>query len=340
VHRFGLTMTLRILGTILLASALPLRGPAVQQQDNTTAPLDLPISRSTRMLIVAPHPDDEVLAAGGLIQRVAAKGGALRIVWLTSGDGFVEGLETIDGVGRPSFRDYRSYGSLRESESRTATALLGLPRRSLQFLGFPDGGLCPLASTYLSAKAGAFESPYTDRTRPPQAEQVIRGVRYRGIDLRRELERIIFNFSPTVVVFPHAEDDHPDHCATHIFVREALDATSQHPRELGYLIHYDQWPPASGAGSDLRPPATFPSAEGRWSSFALEPHEMVAKKRALLAYSSQTMVIGRFMMGFSRANELFLEGKPASRPECWCDATVVATTAKTTRRVRRPARAQ
>ena len=113
---------------------------------------------------------------------------------MTSGDGFPEGVETTEGIGRsPAHlppRDFRSYGRLREQEAKAALASLGISSPSLTFLGFPDEGLCELASTYLSAKARAFKSPYTDRISPPLTEQVIRGVRYRGTDVRRELERV------------------------------------------------------------------------------------------------------------------------------------------------------
>jgi LmbE family N-acetylglucosaminyl deacetylase len=250
---------------------------------------------------------------------------------MTSGDGFPEGVETAEGVTHPTPQDYRSYGGLREFEARAAMASLGVDRQSLTFLGFPDEGLCELASTYLSAKMQVFRSPYTGRISPPFTERVIRGVRYRGSDVRRELERLLVEFSPNVVVIPHPQDAHPDHCSAHIFIREALDAMAARgrprPRILHYLIHYHQWPLGTdaGTGGDLQPPAGFPPAEGRWESLGLTGDEAAAKKQALLVYRSQMLVIGRFMLAFARNNELFLEGEPASMPECWCNGDNVAT---------------
>ena len=139
--------------------------------------LGIATDHSTRLLVVAAHPDDETLGAGGLIRRVTAQGGAVRVVWMTSGDGFPEGVETAEGVTHPTPQDYRSYGGLREFEARAAMASLGVDRQSLTFLGFPDEGLCELASTYLSAKMQVFRSPYTGRISPPFTERVIRGVR-------------------------------------------------------------------------------------------------------------------------------------------------------------------
>jgi LmbE family N-acetylglucosaminyl deacetylase len=310
--------------------------------DADVAALDLRADASTRLLVLAPHPDDEALGAAGLIKRVLASGGQARVVVVTSGDAFAEGVETLDGIANPTPKDYRGYGQLRERESRAAMAGLGLDAAHVTFLGFPDEGLCLMASKYLSGKSRPYESPYTDRQRPPSSEQVVRGVRYRGVDVRREIERIVAVYQPTLVALPHPEDEHPDHCATHIFGREALEAAERQggppPRVLYYLVHYAQWPLSAdaGGGSELRPPAGFPSPGEQWRAFALTRAEADAKKQALLAYASQVMVIGRFLLAFGRDNELFLEGEPSTQPECWCDGENVATELPPSRYRRRP----
>lgn len=293
-------------------------------------PLQLAVSADTRLMVIAAHPDDETLAAGGLIRRVTAAGGQVRVVILTSGDAFYASLKAADAVTRPTPEDYRIFGEQRERETVAAMAVLGVPSDHVSFLGFPDEGLCLLASKYLTARA-SYESPYTERVTPPGDEQIVRGVRYRGFDLRRELERLVIGFDPTLVAIPHPEDEHPDHCAAHIFSREAIRADLlQHPpgpRVIHYLIHYGRWP--STANTDVRavlqPPAGFPPPEGRWTSLALAPAEAAAKRRALVAYHTQMAVIGPFMLAFGSSNELYLEGEPASLPECWCNGENVAT---------------
>jgi len=318
---------------LLLSLSLPLQAFG----QSLPPPINLSVNRATRLLVIAPHPDDDILGAGGLIRRVVKAGGTVRVVWLTSGDGFPEGVETAEGisprVAHLTPRDYTTYGRLREQEARAAVASLGVSPGSLTFLGFPDEGLCELASTFLSAKTRAFQSPYTGRISPPLTEQVIRGVRYRGFDLRRELERVVVSFGPTLVVAPHPEDDHPDHCSTHIFLKEALDDLSRggrvRPRVLHYLIHFGQWPLRETDARDdvLLPPKEFPPLEGRWSNLALTVQETEAKRAALRIYHSQTLVIGRLLLAFARRNELFLEGEPKSLPECWCNGQNVATEA-------------
>jgi LmbE family N-acetylglucosaminyl deacetylase len=218
---------------------------------------------------------------------------------------------------------------------------LGVSPDHITFLGFPDEGLCLLASRYLFDTRRAFNSPYTDRARPPATEQLVRGVRYRGVDVRLEIERIIADFAPTLIVLPHPEDDHPDHCSTHIFVREALLAVRRvrapAVHVLHYLVHYGQWPlDGAAAGSVLQPPTGFPPAEGRWVSLRLTRDEAAAKARAIGSYRTQMQVIGPFMQSFARDNELFLDGEPASLPECWCAGENVATEVVSSHDRRRP----
>jgi len=335
-------------GFALLLALAPASSALAQPAGAPVPPLNLAITRDTRLLVIAPHPDDDVLGAGGLIRRVISAGGSVRVVWMTSGDGFPEGVETSEGIAHSAAhltpRDFQAYGALREQEARAALESLGVSPHSLTFLGFPDEGLCELASTYLSAKAQAFKSPYTSRISPPLTEQVIRGVRYRGTDVRRELERVLVSFAPTLIAASHPEDQHPDHCSTHIFLKDALDALARtgraRPRMLQYLVHYGQWPLAGddASKSALLPPRDFPPLEGRWASFALTPEETGAKRAALLLYHSQMLVIGRFLLAFARSNELFLEGEPASLPECWCNGQNVATEAPPSRYRHQPPR--
>lgn len=331
---------MRLATLVLLLAAATLPAAQTTKPPATVPPLSLDVTRATRLLVLAPHPDDEAIAAAGLISRVVNRGGAVQIVLLTSGDGFPEAIQATEGIKNPKTSDYRNFGVIRERETRNAMTSLGVRPNAITFLGFPDGGLCTLASRYLYDKRNAFESPYTDRARPPRPEQVVRGSRYRGVDVRRELEEIVSDFKPTVIVIPHPEDEHPDHCSTHIFIREALVAITSQRRDLRvlhYLVHYGQWPVEETQGTGtLAPPPGFPPAEGRWESFDLRPEEMVAKERAISAYVSQTQVIGRLLHAFVRANELYLEGEPASPPECWCDGSNVATELTPGRYRRRP----
>src|SRR5262249_25666464 len=84
------------------------------------------LTKNTRLMVVSPHPDDETLAAGGLIQRVLKLGGSVKVAFMTSGDGFPEGVEKENRISRPNAQDYRNYGKLRKREARQALRVLGI----------------------------------------------------------------------------------------------------------------------------------------------------------------------------------------------------------------------
>ncbi len=306
-------------------------GPSVFVPFGGISELELRPDASTRLLVISPHPDDESLGAAGLIRRVITAGGSVHVVLATSGDAFPEGVILATHKRTPRAGDFRAYGKTRESETLVAMQRLGVDSSQVRFLGFPDGGLCLIASSYLTSKTRAYESPYTGRRQPPSSERVIRGIGYRGSDVRRELEAVLAAFQPTVVVIPAVEDDHPDHCATAIFAREALDIFALRHRSahtvLEYLIHTEGWPDLDeSTSSELRPPRGFAVQGQQWRAFHLNNDELGLKRWTLFnAYPSQTLVIGRFLQAFTRPNELFLNGRATVPPECWCDDTHVAT---------------
>jgi len=263
-------------------------------------PLLISITAATRLLLISPHPDDGVLAAGGLVARVVAAGGSVRVVQMTSGDAFSDGVKKIDRTERPTTSDYREYGKRRERETIAAMKSLGVSASHITFLGFPDDGLCLLWSAFAATD---FESPYTRRTSPPTTEQLVRGVEYRGGDVVRELQEIIAKFKPTLIVLPSPSDEHPDHCSTHLFVTRALGVS--HARVLQYVIHGKQ--------------------PEQVDTLALSSREAQKKRHAIEAYRTQTLVIGDFMRTFERGRELFVEGEPASMPACWCRGENIAT---------------
>ena len=78
-----------------------------------------------RVLVFAPHPDDEVLGVGGTLCRHGAAGADVRVVIATDGR-----------AGDPEGRFPGDYAGRRREESRAAMRVLGLPEPS--FWGLPD----------------------------------------------------------------------------------------------------------------------------------------------------------------------------------------------------------
>jgi LmbE family N-acetylglucosaminyl deacetylase len=243
------------------------------------------ISAETRLLVIAPHPDDEVLGAGGLIQRVHEAGGTVRVIYLTDGDGFQEAVTLEDKGNRPSFADYRGYGHRRQGEARAALGALGLEPDAAVFLSFPDGGLCRLVRTNWSERRAAYRSPFTRLNRPPQSEIVVPATEYRGEDLAQELTRLITDLNPTLIVVPRKEDQHLDHSAAWFFLADALAVARREnplfaPEVLNYIIHFNGWPFQDDSPT-LPPPTGLLGGVSGWVRFELTRLEALAKREAL-----------------------------------------------------------
>lgn len=78
-----------------------------------------------RILIVAPHPDDDIIACGGSIAKHCQAGNQVAIMYITSGD----------AGGIQYYKE--ELATIREEEARHAAALLGV--KDLTFLRIADG---------------------------------------------------------------------------------------------------------------------------------------------------------------------------------------------------------
>jgi LmbE family N-acetylglucosaminyl deacetylase len=85
-----------------------------------------------RAVIVAPHPDDEVLAAGGLMQRLSSGGTQLTLVSVTDGEASHPRSPTVTP---------RALADRRARELRLALDLLGLRSTRVVRLALPDGAV-------------------------------------------------------------------------------------------------------------------------------------------------------------------------------------------------------
>jgi LmbE family N-acetylglucosaminyl deacetylase len=315
---------IRALPVIALSLAVPVSAIVA----GTPAPAILSTG-AERALVISPHPDDGTLAAAGLMQRIIAGGGSVHVVQMTGGDAFPRGVTTLRPGIHATPVAYRWYATVREREALHALHRLGVGRSRIRLLGFPDEGLCLVAGRDPSAPP--FMSPYTQRESPPPSEQLIPGAMYRHADLLHELTELIRELHPTLIVLPHCGDEHPDHCATHLLVHQAmLAAVPAHvhpPRVLHYILHYPQWPAAGSIEQPIEPPVFGHAREWDWKTLPLTGAERAAKRHALAAYRSQMLVMADFLGAFDRPNELFIEGEPAAAFPCWCNGENISTAA-------------
>lgn len=83
-----------------------------------------------RLVVVAPHPDDEVLGCGGLIATHTAQGGEVLLVGVTDGEASHDGAPS-------SRREFLA--CIRRNEQWQGLRLLGLPRPQVLNLALGDG---------------------------------------------------------------------------------------------------------------------------------------------------------------------------------------------------------
>jgi LmbE family N-acetylglucosaminyl deacetylase len=282
---------------------------AVEAGGAPVKPLVLP--HNPRVLVFSPHPDDETLGAGGLIARLVRQRAAVRVAFITNGDGWPWAAQEEFSRKTPTDSDYVALGELRQREALAATRRLGLKRHDVRFLGFPDGGLAELWRNHWS-RALPYTSPFTKEDQPPYAGTESPDAEYDGQDLTSVITRLLREMRPTVVVIPHPYDTHPDHAHTGYFVTEALDALqSRHVLRpnvmvLTYLVHNPLWPPGlHGMQERLVPPSTHRVPDTIWKEIVLSPEELGAKTSALSAYRSQIEASADLLHRFLRPNEVF-----------------------------------
>ncbi len=164
------------------------------------------LSAQTRLLVVAPHPDDETLATGVLIQQVMAAGGQVRIVLLTDGDANPWPQRWLERRWRIGAVDRQRWGRRRRIEVHRALDRLGVPSTALLPLGWPDMGL-------------------------------LARLRDDTIITLDALTAAIDAFAPTLVALPALGDRHPDHGAAHVMCRLALARRVDSVAWLAYPVH-------------------------------------------------------------------------------------------------------
>lgn len=175
--------------------------------------------RKDRLLVFAPHPDDETLAAGTLIQAARAVGAAVRVVVATDGDNNPWPQRWIERRLRIGAAERERWGARRRAEARAALAVLGVDAaRDARFLGWPDQGLTARLMEDDAAVATLVDE--------------------------------IGAFAPTHVVMPSLADRHPDHSALHVMIELALLRVGRACVRLGYVVHGEPAAPRVAVSAD------------------------------------------------------------------------------------------
>ena len=268
-----------------------------------------------RLLVFAPHCDDETLGNGGLMQQTLAAGGAVQTVIITNGDGFRTAVERQARTLRIGPQDYIRFAALRQGESHTALEALGVKPQDILFLGYPDRGLMALWDEHWSP-GNAYASVFTHQERSPYANTFDPAAHYCGQDLLADIKTTLRAFRPTLVTVTHPADDHSDHAAAAAFVARAVEELQADPQEAAwagkirlryYLVHRGDWPLPQGAHLDapLLPPVEMRTVDTRWETRTLTPAQTRRKAASIALYPSQTEIAPEFLSAFARQTEIY-----------------------------------
>src|SRR6185437_4170480 len=99
----------------------------------------------SRLVVVAPHPDDEILGAGGLLAAAARAGREILLAAVT------DGRASHPGSGKWPEAELAAQ---RRRESAEALEVLGAGAAAVRRLSFPDGGVAARTAALTTALAG------------------------------------------------------------------------------------------------------------------------------------------------------------------------------------------
>lgn len=135
-----------------------------------------------KVVVFAPHPDDETLGCGGTIAKKLSEGYEVLIVFLTDGRNAFLKLFDIDSNPSPS-----ELKEIRKDEVKRASSILSLSEDALLFLDFEDGML------------GKNE-----------------------VEVKKKVIEILGKTVPAEVYFTYEKDFHIDHRVANRIVRSSI----------------------------------------------------------------------------------------------------------------------
>lgn len=148
--------------------------------------LHLKVSKITdkNVLILSPHPDDDVFGLGGTIKKMTTAGAKVTVAYFCDGSGGVpEGRAPSEEIGISPRRD-ENLIAIRKAEAQKAGQILGIKEQV--FWGYPDGKLAS------------------------------------GTSVIRALSDLIERLKPDIIFLPSFLDNHSDHRVTNeIFINAA-----------------------------------------------------------------------------------------------------------------------
>ena len=159
-----------------------------------------------RLLVLAPHPDDESIGCGGTLALAAADGAAVHVVFLTDGRQGDPALRALPDGGVTRRAAETALASRRREEALAAMAVLGV--QAWTFADAPDGAL----DTAVAATAAVIAP-------------------------------LLAQLRPDVVLLPCFTDRHADHFAANRCLFAAVDLLGTSACAGLRVLGFEAWSP-------------------------------------------------------------------------------------------------
>ena len=265
--------------------------------------------KDDRVLILAPHPDDEAIGCAGIIQQALKVGAKVQVAYLTNGDHNQVAFIVYERRFTIKQAEFIHMGEVRRQEAIKAMKLLGLNESDLVFLGYPDFGTFTIFSKFWQSKR-PYKGLLTRISAVPYKENLSFGAAYNADNILSDIKKVILAYKPNKIFVSHPADTNSDHKAYYLFLQIALldlEKDIPKPEVYPYLIHCVGWPLPRNYHPELclLRPEKFLNSQINWLNFNLDKQEKDKKYEAINCYKSQTLTAGFYLLAFARENELF-----------------------------------
>lgn len=164
----------------------------------------------------------------------------------------------------------------RYAEFEEATSVLGVKGENLIFLNYKDGEM-----------------------QKENQEKV-----------KQSFKKIVDDFNPDFIFYPHTKEQHPDHKVTGVIVDEIIKEEKKHTG-YEYLVHEKYFPSPKRFRPDdyILPPVYLVNSDVFWYKLMLTDEAEDAKNEAVLKYKTQLKYFPfrEFLYAFIRKNEIFAQ---------------------------------
>ena len=184
---------------------------------------------SARILVISPHPDDDIITAAGIIYQAVNRGEFVQIVFITNGD--IHGTEL---------------GYQRQTEAVNAQVEhLGTIEDDLIFLGYPDENLREIFD-YYPGQDDSFTTWFGQSTTygnrglgrtDYHSYRFGSPAQYNRHNMLLDLEDIVSNFMPDHIFTVSEFDQHSDHSTSYELLNLALLSVSENHPDYRPTVH-------------------------------------------------------------------------------------------------------